>query len=138
MTLPPGWTVLKKTSSGLQLKDSKGRVFVVITGRTSDVKSDIQEVTNALTQSGTNVKKGQVETVDLHPDLNGAKQSAQFSMADGSGSLTLGATTIMGARKSDSIGFAATLLGKTSDFEDKQLTNDASSMMRSLVESLVA
>ncbi|OYN93029.1 hypothetical protein CGZ95_20455 [Enemella evansiae] len=138
--LPSGWRVASRSAdTSTILTDSRGRLMLIRTGRSTSPTASVEKVNDSLTQDGTNIKKSQVEEPALDSRLSTAKQTVTWTFADGSGSANLGAVTVMAVRKSDNIGFSATLAAPAKDFSPgNQLDQDATEILKSLVESTLA
>ncbi|GAB3821825.1 hypothetical protein GCM10028820_31170 [Tessaracoccus terricola] len=130
-----GWTVADQSDTGVLLADSSGRVFLVNTGRSANPEAEVASLVDDLTSEGTDVRKGEVQVADVHPDLVVASQFAVMTVTGGSGSADLGVVAFISSRSADQIGFASVLLVPVADFENDAVLAQADEMLNSLFVS---
>lgn len=130
-----GWTVDEQSENGVLLFDAIGRGFVVSTGQSTNPAAEVAKVIDDVTAGGSDVKKGEVQAPDLHPDLEVASQLAIMTTAGGGGTSELAVLAFVSARTADNVGFVAVLVVPVEDLENKTVTDQADLMLDSLFNS---
>lgn len=133
VTPASGWSVVEQTNDGVLLRDSRGRMFIVQSGRSTDPRSEVQQLINGLTEKGTDVRKGQVQTPSVDSRIQVASQAAVMTAASGGGSAQVGLFALVSSRTSDQVGFAAVLLAPANDLDDSSVQADVNGMLNSVV-----
>lgn len=132
ITPAAGWSVVEQDDDAVLLRDARGRVFLAQSGRSADPRSDVQAVLNTITEAGTDVRKNEVQTPQVHESLNIASQAAQMTAASGSGSAQVGVLAVVSSRTADQVAFVAIVMAPAGDFQDEAFTDEAGSMLGSL------
>lgn len=137
MTVTPaaGWSVVERNANNALLKDSQGRLFLVQTGRATDPKSEVQDAINGVTEKGTDVRKGQVQTPTVDSRLQVASQAAIMTSTGGGGTTQLGVFALVSTRTSDNAAFVAILLVPADDLENTSVTSGVNTMLNSVIRS---
>lgn len=135
VTPASGWSIVEQKDDGVLLRDGSGRMFVVQSGRSTNPRAEVEQLINGLTEKGTDVRKGQVQTPDVDSRLEVASQAAVMTATSGGGSAQVGLFGLVSSRTSDRTGFAAVLLAPADDLDDSAVQADANGMLNSVIGS---
>lgn len=130
-----GWSVNDQSDTGVLLTDAAGRAFLVNTGNSANPEAEVASLVDNLTKDGTDVRKGDVQVADVHPDLAVASQLAIMTTTGGSGSSDLGLFAVISSRTADQVGFASVLLVPAADLENDAVLAQADEMLNSVFVS---
>jgi hypothetical protein len=137
VTPAAGWTVHEQTSDGVVLRDGQGRVMALAAVSTTDPQAAVQQVITNVSDSGTNVRKTDVQTADVHPSLSVASQHARYTVAGQSGSADLWSFALVSQRTADNVSFGAVTIAPAADLEDEAFSTDVNGMISSVLQTQV-
>ena len=135
VTPASGWSVVEQTSEGVLLRDGRGRAFVVQSGRSTNARAEVEQIINGLTESGTDVRKGQVQTPTVDSRVDVASQAAVMTATSGGGSGQVGLFALVSTRTSDNTGFAAILIAPANDLDNSSVQADVNGMLDSVLRT---
>ncbi|WP_432559231.1 hypothetical protein [Granulicoccus sp. GXG6511] len=135
ITLQPGWSVEDRAENAVRLQDGSGRQFIIQAGPISDPRTELPAFLDRLTEGGTDVRKSEVRTPELHPNLDVAQGAAAMTATSGGSTARLTFFAVISANKSDQTGFRAVSLARSADYENKEFTDGVDRMVISALES---